>query len=158
MSAPSEDTRTLFDWAGGEPAIGRMINCFYDRVERDEELSRYFPGGASATHRRHVAWWWSEVFGGPTTYTDELGGYRRMLDHHRDLGITPEHRRTFVATMSVAADDAELPDDPEFRSALLAYLEWGTRLAMHNSQPGADLVENAPVPKWGWGAAPPYEG
>ena len=39
--------------------------------------------------------------------------------------------------MSLAADDAGLPDDPEFRAALVGYLEWGTRLAMHNSQPDA---------------------
>jgi hemoglobin len=59
--------------------------------------------------------------------------------------------------MSLAADDAELPTDPEFRSALVAYLEWGTRLAQHNSQPGAKFVERAPVPRWGWGEAPPYD-
>jgi hemoglobin len=59
--------------------------------------------------------------------------------------------------MSQAADDAELPDDPEFRAALVGYLEWGTRLAMHNSQPGAAVVKHAPVPRWGWGVAPPYQ-
>ena len=154
----NEPTKTLFEWAGGETAIARMINAFYDRVERDAMLSSYFPGGVHADHRLHVSWWWCEVFGGPAKYTDELGGYRRMLDHHLDLGITPEHRRRFVETMSVAADDAALPDDPEFRSALLAYLEWGTRIAMHNSQSGAAVVEDAPVPRWGWGEAPPYEG
>ena len=31
------------------------------------------------------------------------------------------------------------------------------RLAMHNSQPGADVVQQAPVPRWGWGVAPPYQ-
>jgi hemoglobin len=80
----------------------------------------------------------------------------RMLATHRDLGITPEQRRRFVALLSLAADDAELPADPEFRSALMAYAEWGTRLAMGNSQPGADVVAHAPVPRWGWGEAPPY--
>ncbi|MDQ6799077.1 MAG: oxidoreductase, partial [Actinomycetota bacterium] len=74
------------------------------------------------------------------------------------LGISVEQRRRFAETMSVAADDAGLPDDPEFRSALVAYLEWGTRLAMGNSQPGADVVANAPMPRWGWGEAPPYLG
>ena len=29
-------------------------------------------------------------------------------------------------------------------------------LAMHNSQPDAEVVEQAPVPRWGWGVAPPY--
>ena len=58
--------------------------------------------------------------------------------------------------MSLAADDAGMPDDPEFRSALVAYLEWGTRLALANSQDGVGVVEQAPVPRWGWGEAPPY--
>jgi len=79
-----------------------------------------------------------------------------MVAAHRDLGISVEQRRRFVATMSLAADDAELPSDPEFRSALLAYLEWGTRIALSNSQPGADAVAHAPVPRWGWGEAPPF--
>ena len=101
--------------------------------------------------------WWREVFGGPPQYTDELGGYAAMVAKHLELGITVEQRRRFVATMSVAADDAGLPADPEFRSALLAYLEWGTRLALENSQPGAVVVAEAPVPRWGWGVAPPYQ-
>jgi hemoglobin len=80
-----------------------------------------------------------------------------MLAHHRDLAITVEQRFRFASLMSLAADDAGLPDDPEFRAALVGYLEWGTRLAMHNSQPGAEVVQQAPVPRWGWGVAPPYQ-
>jgi hemoglobin len=57
-----------------------------------------------------------------------------------------------------AADEAGLPGDPEFRAAFAGYLEWGTRLARENSQPGADPVREAPVPRWGWGVAPPYRG
>ena len=151
------DTPTVFEWAGGSAAIRRMIDCFYDRVEGDDLLGPLFPGGVSEEHRVDVALWWSEVFGEPSRYTQELGGYERMLAHHRQLGITADQRRQSVSLMSVAADDAELPDDPEFRSALLAYLEWGTRLAMHNSGDGNDVVEHAPVPRWGWGEAPPYQ-
>jgi hemoglobin len=79
-----------------------------------------------------------------------------MLAHHRDLGITAEQRFRFASLMSLAADDAGLPDDPEFRAAFVGYLEWGTRLALQNSQPGADAAAEAPVPRWGWGVAPPY--
>jgi hemoglobin len=152
----ADEPPTLHEWAGGDAALERMINAFYDRVERDDLLSHYFPGGVSQDHRSHVTAWWIEVFGGPAHYTEELGGYEAMLAHHRDLAITGEERRRFVSLMSVAADDAGLPGDPEFRSALLAYLEWGTRLAFQNSQPGAEVVERAPVPRWGWGVAPPY--
>ena len=149
--------QTLYSWAGGEEALARLINAFYDRVEGDELLSPFFPGGVSDEHRTHVIAWWCEVFGGPTRYSDELGGYERMLAHHRNLQITPEQRFRFASVMSRAADDAALPADPEFRSALVAYLEWGTRIALHNSQEGAEVVEHAPVPRWGWGEAPPYE-
>lgn len=147
---------TLYEWAGGQEAIERLINAFYNRVESDDLLAGLFPGGVSEEHRDHVIAWWSEVFGGPPRYSDELGGYEHMLSKHRGLGITPEQRFRFASLISLAADDAGLPDDPEFRSALVAYAEWGTRLAMHNSQPGADVVEHAPMPHWGWGEAPPF--
>jgi hemoglobin len=148
---------TLYEWAGGQDAFDRLINAFYDRVEHDDLLSGFFPGGVGAEHRDHVIAWWSEVFGGPARYTDELGGYEAMLSHHRGLGITPEQRFRFASLMSLAADDAGLPEDPEFRSAFVAYLEWGTRIALGNSQSGAQVAEHAPVPRWGWGEAPPYE-
>ena len=125
---------TLYDWAG-VTSLGRMIDAFYDRVEADDLLAPLFPGGvgASTAPRHRVV---GEVFGGPARYTDELGGYPRMLRNHIGLGITPEQRHRFASLMSLAADDAALPDDPEFRAALVGYLEWGTRLALANSQPG----------------------
>ena len=97
------------------------------------------------------------MLGGPADYTQRLGGYPAMLAHHRDLAITPGRRFRFASLMSLAADDADLPGDPEFRAAFVGYLEWGTRLAMNNSQPGADVVQQAPVPRWGWEFAPPYQ-
>ena len=57
---------------------------------------------------------------------------------------------------AAAADAAQLPADPEFRAAIMGYAEWGTRLALANSQPGARAAPHAPVPRWGWGVAPPY--
>jgi hemoglobin len=158
MTAKSESgIPTLYEWAGGSAAIHGLIEAFYDRVEHDELISPLFPGGVSAEHRAHVGLWWIEVFGGPADYTAQLGGYERMLAHHRGLAITGEQRFRFVDLMSRAADDAGLPADPEFRASLLGYLEWGTRLAMHNSQPDAQVVTHAPVPRWGWGVAPPYQ-
>jgi len=53
-----------------------------------------------------------------------------MLKKHQGLGITDKQRFRFASLMSLAADDAGMPSDPEFRSALVAYLEWGTRLAI----------------------------
>lgn len=55
--------------------------------------------------------------------------------------------------MLEAADETGLPDDPEFRSALVGYIEWGSRLAVVNSNgiQESDLNHDAPMPEWGWG-------
>lgn len=153
----TEPPPTIYDWAGGHPAFERWLNVFYDLVEGDELLAPVFGGRVHERHRRHVTAWWSEVMGGPSAYTDDHGGYDHMLAMHRDLAISGEQRLRFVTLLSRAADDAGLPSDPEFRAALMGYAEWGTRLAVGNSQPGAAVAEHAPVPRWGWGVAPPYE-
>jgi hemoglobin len=108
----------------------------------------------SLSIRRSTAQPGSDPAASPREEADELGAYEHMLAS--DLGITDEQRFRFASLMSLAAGDTGLPDDPEFRSALVAYLEWGTRLALHNSQPGAAAAPHAPVPRWGWGEAPPY--
>ncbi len=156
---PTETTvPTIYEWAGGRAAFERWFDAFYDLVERDDLLAPLFGGRVSAEHRDHVATWWSEVMGGPAEYTEREGGYEHMVAKHRDLAISAEQRLRFVTLLSRAADDAGLPDDPEFRAALMGYAEWGTRLAVQNSQPGAAVAPHAPVPRWGWGVAPPFAG
>jgi hemoglobin len=147
---------SIYDWIGGTEAIGRWLNTFYDAVERDELVGPVFGGAVTTAHREHVTAWWAEVMGGPAEYTERLGGYEHMLVKHRGLAITAEQRLRFVTLLSAAADTAGLPADPEARSALMAYAEWGSRLAVENSAPDATPVERAPVPRWGWGEAPPY--
>jgi hemoglobin len=152
------DPPTIHEWAGGTAAFEHWLETFYDLVEADDLLAPLFGGRVSEEHRVHVLAWWVEVMGGPDAYTRELGGYPAMLAHHRELRITSEQRLRFVTLLSSAADLAELPADPEFRAAIVGYAEWGSRLAMHNSAAGAEVVAEAPVPRWGWGVAPPYEG
>jgi hemoglobin len=151
-----DDPPTLYEWGGGRAAFERWLNRFYDLVEQDELLGPVFGGSVGTEHRDHATSWWCEVMGGPAVYTERLGGYERMLGRHRDLAITPAQRLRFVTLLSAAADDVELPADPEFRAAIIGYAEWGSRLAVHNSQPDATVAEHAPVPRWGWGVAPPY--
>ncbi len=149
-------TPTLYEWAGGYDALRRLTEVFYDRVLRDDLLEPRFRN-MGPQHREHVAIWLSEVFGGPSRYTDELGGYPAMLGHHLGLALTEEERSRWAFLIAASADEAGLPGDPEFRSAFVAYIEWGTRIALANSQPGATPPPEAPVPHWGWGEAPPYE-
>lgn len=149
---------TIYQWAGGRESFERWLNRFYDLVEREApEIAALFGGRVSAEHRVRVTDWWTEVMGGPAIYSEQRGGYEQMLARHHNLAITSQQRLLFVSLLSRAADETELPDDPEFRAAIMGYAEWGTRLAVHNSQPGAQPVAHAPVPRWGWGVAPPYQ-
>jgi CDGSH-type Zn-finger protein/truncated hemoglobin YjbI len=149
---------SLYDWAGGITALERLTTHFYDAIlsEPDPILEPVFRG-MDPQHPRHVAAWLAETFGGPTTYTDELGGYEHMLAKHRNLALTETQRRRWVARMMDAADAVGLPSDPGFRSTFFAYIEWGTRLAVINSRPDSTVMEHAPIPHWGWGQTPPFQ-
>jgi hemoglobin len=148
---------TLYEWAGGQEALERLTETFYSHVREDELLAPVF-AHMDEHHPHYVAMWLGEVFGGPDRYTQERGGYPHMLGKHRGLGLREEQRFRWAQLMLQSADEAGLPADPEFRSAFAAYIEWGTRLALANSQPGAAPPPVAPVPRWGWGEAPPYDG
>jgi len=148
---------SLYEWAGGTEAFVELCDAFYRLVRADDLLAPMF-ADMHAQHARYVALWIAEVFGGPPAYSEGRGGYGPMVERHLGRGITEPQRRRWVNLMMDAADETGLPDDPEFRAAFVSYLEWGTRLALQNSQPGAEVVRDAPVPRWGWGVAPPYLG
>ncbi|MEW1848399.1 group II truncated hemoglobin [Nonomuraea angiospora] len=151
-----ETVPTLYDWAGGTEAFERLTEAFYRTVVKDDLIGPLF-AHMDPDHPVYVAMWLSEVFGGPDRYTKERGGYPNMLRHHLGKAITEPQRRRWVNLLMDAADEVGLPDDPEFRAAFAGYIEWGTRLARHNSQPDATPPLEAPVPHWGWGVAPPYQ-
>jgi hemoglobin len=82
-----------------------------------------------------------------------------MISRHVGRHLTGEQRARWVALLVECADQIGLPDDPEFRSAFVAYLEWGSRLAVLNSTEGATPTLNQPMPSWGWGeVGGPYRG
>lgn len=113
--------------------------------------------GMSADHPQRVAKWLGEVFGGPHGYSEEYGGYPWMLSQHRGKRLTEEQRARWVILLLRSAREAGLPNDPEFRSAFQSYIEWGSRLAVENSQTDARPPEHMPMPRWDWntGAGPP---
>jgi hypothetical protein len=70
------------------------------------------------------------VLGGPDDYTKDRGGHPHMISQHLNRHLTDEQRKAWMSLLLQTADDVGLPSDPEFRSALVAYLEWGTRRAV----------------------------
>jgi len=147
---PTGREPTLFEWAGGYPALLRMTRIFYGKYVPEEPLLTPLFARMSPDHPERVASWLSEVFGGPTFYSDRYGGYTRMISQHLNKALSEEQRARWVQLLCRSADEAGLPDDPEFRAAFTAYIEWGSRLAKENSTPGAQPPPNMPVPRWWW--------
>ena len=145
MAVPS-----LYEWVGGIDALSRLTTAFYDKVARDDLLAPVF-AHMDADHPAHVAAFIGEVFGGPKLYSEAHGGHPEMIRHHLGRHLTEGQRRRWINLLLDTWAELGLPEDPEFASALVGYLEWGTRLAVLNSQPGAKAPTNSPMPKWGWG-------
>lgn len=143
---------TLYDWAGGNDALEHLTKVFYDKVFKDELLYPVFKD-MSGDHTKHVAHFIGEVFGGPKLYTEgDQGSHSSMIAHHLGKMLTEDKRKRWMDLLLEAADEVGLANDPEFRSALVGYLEWGSRIAVINSGLNENpITENTPMPKWGWG-------
>ena len=126
---------TLFEWAGGLPALARMTRLLYEKhVPADDLLAPVFAAMAPELPQREAATF-AAAFGGPPV--DDRAGRP---------ALTEEQRARWVALALRAADETMLPADPQFRGALTSFLEWTSR------------VTDTPPPAWDWGpAGPPDE-
>ena len=127
---------TLFEWAGGLPALTRTTRLLYERhVPADDLLAPVFATMAPDLPQREAAAF-AAAFGGPPAGEGATGR----------PALTDEQRARWVALALRAADETMLPADPQFRGALTSFLEWTSR------------VTDTPPPAWDWGpAGPPDE-
>jgi hemoglobin len=149
---------SLYEWAGGMPAFEHLTEVFYQRVAGERLLAPLF-ARMEAEHPRFVAHFIAEVFGGPALYSQERGGHHAMIKKHLGKHLSEDQRKRWMGLLLECVDDCGFPNDPEFRSALVAYLEWGTRLAVINSKQDVLPDVATAMPKWDWGVpGKPYKG
>src|SRR6201991_3804436 len=122
---------TLFEHAGGEEALHRLEQIFYDSVLRDPLLQPLF-GAGQPQHVEHLTMFTAETFGGPDRFTRELG-FAHLIDVHRGLRITEAQRGGFVALYRAARAGAAIPAEEPFRAAVREHVEFGTQVALQNS-------------------------
>jgi hemoglobin len=150
---------TLYEWAGDMQTFEILFTKFYDKVLQDDLLKDVFKN-MSPNHVEHVAHFVAEVFGGEKLYTTIDGGsHAEMIGRHIGKMLTEDKRQRWIYLLLQTADEIGFKSDPEFRSAFVGYIEWGTRLAVINSQLTENTMhESEPMPKWGWGEVKgPYE-
>ena len=143
---------SLYEWAGGQEVFENLTDLFYKKVLQDPLLNPVFKN-MSPEHSKHVAHFIAEVFGGPRVYTTEDGGsHADMVQQHLGKMLDEPKRKRWMELLLQTADEMGLANDPEFRSAFIGYLEWGSRIAVMNSTlPENPITPDQPMPKWGWG-------
>jgi hemoglobin len=145
MARPS-----IYEFAGGEPAFLALAAAHHERCLQDPELSHPFSHGVNPEHIERLAAYWAEVLGGPARFSESFGGHSAMLEIHARQGSGPEFAPRFVACFMQAADEVHLPDDPDFRAALRAYMEWAVREVDSYSPRDSRVPADMPMPRWSW--------
>jgi len=142
-------TPTVYEWAGGQKAFEKLTELFYAKVLKDDLLGDLFRN-ISSDHPKYVAHFLTEVMGGPKLYTGESKrSHAHMISRHVGRKLDEAQRKRWIQLFLESADEIGLPNNPEFRSALVGYLEWGSRMVVTNSQLSENPIENnTPMPKW----------
>jgi hemoglobin len=141
---------SLYDFAGGDRAFLALAAAFHERCLQDPVLNHPFSHTGDPHHIEHLAAYWAEVFGGPAAYSDAHGGHSGMLDIHAGHGGEDAFEPRFMDCVMKAADDARLPDDPEFREVFRSYMESAVKEVMAVSPPGSTVPSGLPTPHWTW--------
>jgi hemoglobin len=73
-----------------------------------------------------------------------------MLQMHAGNGEMSDLGRRFVDCFVLAADDAGLPADPEFRGALRDYMQWAVDEVLQYPDPDTEVPRGLAMPHWSW--------
>jgi hemoglobin len=142
---------TLYEFAGGDAAFLALARAHHERCLADPELNH--PFSHPDQHPQHVerlAAYWAEVLGGPSTFSSKCGDESAVLMLHCGNGEMGDLPDRFFNCFVLALDDAGLPDDPEFRTALQSYMRWAVDNVMAYSAVGAVVPDSLPMPRWNW--------
>ena len=145
MNRPS-----IFEFAGGDDAFLALAAAVTERCIADPELNHPFSGRLTPRHNENLAAYWAAVFGGNRSYSRALGGHSGMLALHAGHGSPEDWGDRFEACFIAALDDAQLPDDHEFRRALRDYIHWATREVNRYGPIDAAVEPGRPMPHWSW--------
>ncbi len=142
---------TLFEFAGGEPAFLALATAHHARCIADPELNHPFSHpGQHPQHVERLAAYWAEVMGGPPSFSQSCGDQSGVLKMHSGNGDMTDLGERFCRCFELALDDAEMPEDPEFRAALRAYMRSAVDEVLSYSAADAVVSPGQSMPRWDW--------
>lgn len=142
---------SLYEFAGGAEAMLALAKKHHARCLADPELNHPFShDDLNPEHVERLALYWGEVLGGPPRFSESCGDQSSLLQMHSGEGEMTDLGERFLACFVAAMDDAELPHDARFRSAMADYMRWAVDDVLVYSPHGSKVPSKAPMPRWDW--------
>ena len=117
---------TAYGAIGGSKTVERLVNAFYNRVQKDPDLRPIFPNDFDEIARKQKKFL-TQFLGGPLLYLEEFGP-PMLKAKHMPFPINTRRRNAWLACMSGAMDDIGL--DGSWREHIFSRLS----LAAHHMQ------------------------
>lgn len=118
-NASSEPILTPFEAIGGEVAVSRLVNRFYDLMEQEPDYAalRAMHAPDLSDMRASLTGFLTGWLGGPRDWFAAHPGVC-IMSAHAQIAVTPDTARQWVAAMGRALD--ETPMDEAVREAINA--------------------------------------
>ncbi|MCU0759481.1 MAG: group II truncated hemoglobin [Steroidobacteraceae bacterium] len=96
---------------GGEDAVRRIVDRFYDRMESAPEARelRAMHAADLGPMRERLAWFLTGWLGGPAVYAERAGGGKCMSTAHEPFAIDERVRQQWMWCMRGALDAPDVP-------------------------------------------------
>jgi hemoglobin len=146
----TDNRPTVYEVVGGGATFIALASALTERCVEDPVLNHPFSHMSDPQHVEHLASYFAEVFGGPATYSQSLGGHSAMLTLHASTGAEKDMADRFAACFIAAMDDANIPQDPNLRRVMTDYITWAVRDVDAYSPMGSVVPEGLPLPQWSW--------
>lgn len=91
---------TLYERLGGEAAVDKAVDLFYERVLKDDRINGFFENLDMVAQANKQKKFLTMVFGGPHNYTG-----KDMRAGHAHLALTEEHFNAVIENLAATLKD-----------------------------------------------------
>lgn len=97
---------TLYDRLGGQDAISKVVDVFYEKVLDDEAVNHFFKDTDMEKQRRHQSLFISWALGGPNQYSG-----RSMELAHKGMNLNEEHFGAIADHLASSLREFNVPEN-----------------------------------------------
>jgi hemoglobin len=98
--------QNLYEKVGGEEAIAKVVDYFYNElVLKDETVNQFFEGVDMEKQKSHQTKFISFALGGPKNYTG-----KSMAKAHEGMNLQPEHFNAIATHLHDALAHFDVPE------------------------------------------------